>query len=177
MRESSIFRIRGFSSGLLRSPTDSSQRSLGRATPSLPGLLRWSFRDTNRVKISLPSFQNCNPCLKRTVDLWYHASQLGVCLDYPHHLHTAHYSRELGVDEDKSLCLAQSDTGKMSSSLELLFQSWVSCLTHIEPVKHQGMFAIFSMDRVAYSPLLYHLNAYTHTHPGSRHRFTQQKSG
>ena len=100
--------------------------------------------------VRLPSFQDRNLRLKKKVELWYFASQLGVSPDYSHHLHMDHSFRELGFEEDVSLCLAQSDKGNMSDPLELLDQSCRSCLKHVEPVKHQGMFAMFSRDGMAY---------------------------
>ena len=148
-RQNSSASILSFSSNSLRSP-DSSQRSSGRATPSLPGLLRWSLRDKKRVEAILQSFKDRNSRLKKKVELWCLASQLGVSPDHLNHLRTDDSSRELGFDKDASLRLAQWDSGEMTTSLELLDQSWDSHLKQIEPIEYQGMFAMFSKDGVAY---------------------------
>lgn len=102
------------------------------------------------MEVILQCFQDRNSRLKKKVELWCFASQLGVSPDHLNHLRTDDSSRELGFDKDASLRLAQSDAGRMSDSLELLDQSWDACLKHIEPIEHQGMFAMFSKDSVAY---------------------------
>lgn len=148
-REPSGSPVLSLLSGPLLSPTDSAERS-GRTSPSLPGLLRWGLRDKKRVQAILQSFKDRNSRLKKKVELWCLASQLGVLPEHLKHLQTDHSSRGLGFDKDASLRLAQWDAERMSNSLELLDESWSSHLQHIERVDHQGMFAMFAKDDVAY---------------------------
>jgi hypothetical protein len=110
------------------------------------------------VEVILLCFQDRNSRLKKKVELWCFASQLGVSPEHLNHLQTDDSSRELGFDKDANLRLAQSDVERMSDSLELLDQSWDACLKHIEPVEHQGMFAMFSKDGVAYIQENHHYN-------------------
>ncbi|KAJ5102938.1 hypothetical protein N7532_003467 [Penicillium argentinense] len=130
------------------SPSPGSSHSW--SSQSLPGLLRWSFRDKKRVEVILESFKDRNSRLKKKVELWCLASQLGVSPEHLMHLQNDDASRELGFDKDASLRLAQWDAGHMNGSLELREPSWDLFLKEIRPVEHQGMFAMFSKDGTAY---------------------------
>ena len=96
------------SSSTLHSPSRS------RTSASLPGLLRWSLRDKKRVEAILQSFKDRNSRLKKKVELWCLASQLGVSPEHLMHLQTDKSSRKLGFDQDASPSLAQWDPGKMA---------------------------------------------------------------
>ncbi|KAK2763148.1 hypothetical protein FQN54_009784 [Arachnomyces sp. PD_36] len=123
-----------------------SQNHSGRASPSFPTLLKWSFRDKKRVENVLHSFKDRNSRLKKKVELWCLASQLGVSPDHLMHLQTNDSSRKLGFDKDASLRMAQWDAGNARESLELMHISWDSCLKEIQPIEHQGMFNMFTND-------------------------------
>lgn len=140
----SLSRSWSSSSGTLHSP------SRNRTSTSLPGLLRWSLRDKKRVEAILQSFKDRNSRLKKKVELWCLASQLGVSPEHLMHLQTDESSRRLGFDQDASLRLAQWDAGEMAESLELLDHSWDAHLKEIHPADHQGMFAMFTKNNVAY---------------------------
>jgi hypothetical protein len=156
-----LSRNRSTSSGSLAS------LSWGRTSPSLPGLLRWSLRDKKRVEAILQSFKDRNSRLKKKVELWCLASQLGVSPEHLMHLQTDESSKKLGFDQDASLRLAQWDAGKMANSLELLDPSWESYLKEIHPIDNQGMFAMFTKNNVAYIQENHHYDAMaTPTTPG-----------
>ena len=132
------------SSSTLHSPSRS------RTSASLPGLLRWSLRDKKRVEAILQSFKDRNSRLKKKVELWRPASQLGVSPEHLMHLQTDESSRKLGFDHDASLRLAQWEAGKMAESLEFLDPPWDIHLKEIHPTDHQGMFAMFTKNNIAY---------------------------
>ncbi|KAJ5151045.1 uncharacterized protein N7482_010297 [Penicillium canariense] len=150
---SSLSRIRSTSSGSIHN------LSWGRTSPSLPGLLRWSLRDKKRVEAILQLFKDRNSRLKKKVELWCLASQLGVSPEHLMHLQTDESSRKLGFDQDASLRLAQWDADKMTDSLELIDPVWDSHLKEIQFIDHQGMFAMFTKDSVAYIQENHHYDA------------------
>lgn len=149
----SLSRNRSTSSGSLNS------LSWGRANASLPGLLRWSLRDKKRVEAILQSFKDRNSRLKKKVELWCLASQLGVSPEHLMHLQTDDSSKKLGFDQDASLRLAQWDACKMVAPLELVDPSWDLYLKEVHPIDHQGMFAMFTKDNVAYIQENHHYEA------------------
>ncbi|KAK2807869.1 hypothetical protein FQN50_005258 [Emmonsiellopsis sp. PD_5] len=132
----------------LSSPTSFLKR--GGSSPSLPTLIRWSFRDKKRVEAILHSFGDRNARLKRKVEFCCLASQLGVFPEHLKHLQTDETSRKLGFDKDASLRLVRRDSGPCQESLELTDPSWDSCLGEITPTEHQGSFKAFEKDSVAY---------------------------
>ncbi|KAK2742777.1 hypothetical protein FQN55_007720 [Onygenales sp. PD_40] len=132
----------------LSSPTSFLKR--GGSSPSLPTLIRWSFRDKKRVEAILYSFGDRNSRLKRKVEFCCLASQLGVYPEHLKHLQTDETSRKLGFDKDASLRLVRRDSGPCQESLELTDPSWDSCLGEIKPTEHQGSFEAFEKDSVAY---------------------------
>ncbi|KAJ5668885.1 hypothetical protein N7462_009955 [Penicillium macrosclerotiorum] len=133
-----------------KSTSSSSSLSRGRTSPSIPGLLMWGLRDKKRVEAILYTFKDRNSRLKKKVELWCLASQLGVSPEHLMHLQTDESSRKLGFDQDASLRLAQWDAERMNDTLELLDPSWDSHLKEIQPIEHQGMFAMFTKNSVAY---------------------------
>ncbi|CEJ60904.1 hypothetical protein PMG11_09458 [Penicillium brasilianum] len=149
----SLSRNRSTSSGSLHS------LSWGRTSPSLPGLIRWSLRDKKRVEAILQSFKDRNSRLKKKVELWCLASQLGISPEHLMHLQVDESSRKLGFDQDASLRLAQLDAGNMVASLELMDPSWNSHLKEIQPIENQGMFAMFMKNNVAYIQENHHYDA------------------
>lgn len=107
----------------------------------------------------LHAFKDRNTRLKKKVELWCLASQLGVSPDHLMHLQTDESSKKLGFDKDASLRLAQWDVEKTQISLELTDQSWDSYLQQITPIEYQGLFAMFLKDDVTYIQENHHYDA------------------
>ncbi|KAJ5178875.1 hypothetical protein N7492_002085 [Penicillium capsulatum] len=126
--------------------TSSSSQNSGRGhtSPGLPSLLVWSLRDKKRVVAILYAFKDRNARLKKKIELWCFASQLGVSSEHLRHLQTDESSKRLGFDQDASLRLNQGDADRSMEPLELVDPSWDTYLKTIEPIEHQGMFAMFS---------------------------------
>lgn len=126
--------------------------SSGRSSPSLPTLLRWSLRDKKRVETILESFKDRNSRLRRKVELWCFASQLGISPDHLRHLQTDESSRRLGFDKDAAICLAQQCTeggGGDHTPLELP-SSWDPYLKEIAAEENQGLFTVLVKDSHVY---------------------------
>ncbi|KAL2871163.1 uncharacterized protein BJX67DRAFT_218534 [Aspergillus lucknowensis] len=139
---------------ILREAVDLLERrysvSSSRTSPSIPVILRWSFRDKRRVEAILLSFKDRNSRLKRKIELWCLTSQLGISSDHLRHLQSDETSKRLGFDKDAALRLAQH--GAEASELDSLelSSSWEPYLQNVTPVEHQGLFTVLLKDSHAY---------------------------
>lgn len=98
----------------------------------------------------MKSFKDRNSRLKKKVELWCLASQLGLSPDHLMHLKTDRSSRKLGFDKDASLRLAQWDADILPGSLELTDPAWDASLGDLQPVKHHGLFVMFQKGSSSY---------------------------
>lgn len=110
----------------------------------------WSFRDKKRVETILYTFKDRNARLISKIEVWCFASQLGLSSEHLRHLQTDESSQKLGFDKDASLRLVQNHAERSMESLEILDPSWDPYYKTIEPIEHQGMFAMFTRGTETY---------------------------
>jgi hypothetical protein len=103
------------------------QHLLQRELPETIRKLWWAFRDKERIEKIVKRFAQLNERLHEHVQLWCHATSLGLNRQHLKHLEVDDSSKQLGFDADARLQLLVTDNDGPQESLQIHDASVQAC--------------------------------------------------